>query len=558
MAETSFFDRVATHTTHVPDVLSCIANLSNDEVFTPPEVVNKMLDLLPQELFADPKTTFLDPATKTGVFLREIAKRCLDAQLPGYKERSLEISDKKRRDIPLDEYDIAFEKQLQEKIDHIFHNQLFGIGITELTSLLARRSVYCSKYPNGPYSITHFNDAEGNVRFRRTEHKWDTAKLMTLNGKKMGKCIYCGASREEYDREDNLETHAYEFLHTDNPEEIFKMQFDVIIGNPPYQLSDGGGTGDSAKPIYHLFIEKAQKLNPRYISMILPSRWMKGGKGLQNFRNQMIVDTRISSIYDYENAQECFPGIHLDGGVCYFLWDRDYDGKVRYTYKPREQEPNYSERFLKTDLSDTVIRDFRQISVIQKAQELCEKRFSEIVSTRNPYGFSADLFNCPENYPSAKLTMTPADNHYKIFGVCGKKGGAKRTIGYVQLDKKNDKDNNLDKFKLFFSKAYMTTSTVPPEIIIGNKGELCTETFLQIGGFENETIAKNCLSYIKTKFFRALLFYNRHSLNISKESFSLIPLQDFSNTWTDKDLYKKYKLTQEEIDFIETMIKPMD
>jgi site-specific DNA-methyltransferase (adenine-specific) len=173
MAEIYFFDRVATHTTHVPDVLSCIANLSNDEVFTPPDVVNKMLDLLPQELFADPKTTFLDPATKTGVFLREIAKRCLDAQLPGYKERSMEITEKKRLGVPLDEYDNAFEKQLQERIDHIFHNQLYGIGITELTSLLARRSVYCSKYPNGPYSITHFDDAEGNIRFRRTEHIWD-------------------------------------------------------------------------------------------------------------------------------------------------------------------------------------------------------------------------------------------------------------------------------------------------------------------------------------------------------------------------------------------------
>lgn len=188
MAEQSFFDRVSTHQTHVPDVLSCIANLSNDEVFTPPEIVNKMLDLLPQELFADPNTTFLDPATKTGVFLREIAKRCLDAQLPGYKERSAQISEKKSLDIPLDEYDIAFQKQLQDKIDHIFHNQLYGIAITELTSLLSRRSLYCSKYPNGEYSITHFDNAEGNIRFRRTEHMWEN-----------GRCKYCGANAKEYD-----------------------------------------------------------------------------------------------------------------------------------------------------------------------------------------------------------------------------------------------------------------------------------------------------------------------------------------------------------------------
>ena len=178
MAEQSFFDRVSTHQTHVPDVLSCIANLSNDEVFTPPEIVNKMLDLLPQELFADPNTTFLDPATKTGVFLREIAKRCLDAQLPGYKERSAQISEKKSLDISLDEYDIAFQKQLQDTIDHIFHKQLYGIAITELTSLLSRRSLYCSKYPNGPHSITKFDNAEGNIRFRRTEHVWQNGKCV--------------------------------------------------------------------------------------------------------------------------------------------------------------------------------------------------------------------------------------------------------------------------------------------------------------------------------------------------------------------------------------------
>ena len=505
-----------------PDVLSCLANLSNDEVFTPPEIVNQMLDMLPQELFKNPDTTFLDPACKTGVFLREIAKRLIKGLEPQFPD-------------------------LQERIDHIFHKQLFGIAITELTSLLSRRGIYCSKYPNTDFSVSKFDTAEGNIRFKRSPHTWVG-----------GKCIYCGANKEQYDRGDELETHAYEFIHKKDAKEILNMKFDVIISNPPYQISDGGGTGDSAKPIYQLFVQQAQKLKPRYLSMIIPSRWMKGGKGLSTFREDMINDTHIKHIYDYEDAQECFSGIHLDGGVCYFIWDKEYNGTVNYVYKPKDQPAIVSNRYLKTNLSDTVIRDYRQISIIEKVHNLKEVKFSEIVSTRNPYGFSADLFNNPENYPFAKLSLSYVENSYKIYGVCGKKGGAKRTIGYVQFDKENDKDDNLSKYKLFFSKAYMTTSTVPPELIIGKPNELCTETFLQIGGFPDLQTTNNCLSYIKTKFFRALLFYNRHSLNISKESFNLIPLQDFSKPWTDEELYAKYGLTQEEIDFIESMIRPME
>ena len=521
------------HKVYNPDVLSCIANLSNDEVFTPPELANKIIDMLPQELFENPDTTFLDPCCKSGVFLREIAKRLikgLEQQMP----------------------------ELEKRIEHIFSKQLFGIAITELTSLLSRRSVYCSKFPSSEFSAYQFPEdkPQGNIIFQRIKHTW-----------KDGKCIYCGASQSAYDRGNELETHAYQFIHNIDITKIFNMKFDVIIGNPPYQLSDGGGTGDSAKPLYHLFIEHAKKLSPRYITMIVPSRWMKGGKGLSEFRQTMMNDTRIKVIHDFEDAKDCFSGLHIDGGVCYFLWDRDYKGKVDYHFKSLDGTTNHSFRFLKSDCSETVIRDFRQITIIQKTSNV-KFKFQNIVSARNPYGFNADFFNTPETYSNITVYDTANNSRVKIYGVKGKKGGAKRVFGYIEEIVVKKGCESINQYKLFFSKAYMTTSTVPPEIIIGSQRTICTETFLLIGGFDTEREALNCLSYIKSKFFRALLFYNRHSLNISRESFELIPLQDFSPNsdidWNlsieeiDKQLYKKYGLDDTEINFIESMIRPME
>lgn len=504
------------------DILNCLVNLSNDEVFTPPKLANDMLNLLPNDIWSNPNIKFLDPCCKTGVFLREIVKRL-----------NIGLSDI----IP----------NTQDRINHILTNQVFGIGITELTALMTRRTIYCSKIADGKYSICeNFTSENGNIYFSRIEHEWEGSI-----------CKVCGANKLEYDRDIELENHAYAFIHKEI-KEIFNMKFDVIIGNPPYQLKDGGGTGDSAKPIYQLFVQQAKRMNPKYIVMIIPSRWMKGGKGLTSFREEMINDTRIKNIYDFENANECFPGVNIDGGVCYFLWDKNYKGEVNYCFKALDSTLNYSKRYLKTDLSETIIRDNRQISIIEKVTCRKEEKFSSIVSSRTPYGISADLFNSPERYPNSELIFQEQSEFYKIYGVKGKKGGAKRVVGYVNPNCISKGYEDINKYKLFFSKAYSTTATVPPEIIIGEPNTVCTETFLQIGSWTTKEEMLNCLSYIHTKFFRALLFYNRHSLNISQNSFNLIPMQDFSKSYTDEELYKKYNLNEKEIEFIESMIKPID
>ena len=502
-----------------PDVLSCLANLSNDEVFTPPEIVNQMLDMLPQELFSNPDTTFLDPACKTGVFLREIAKRLIKGLEPQFPD-------------------------LQERIDHIFHKQLFGIAITELTSLLSRRGIYCSKYPNSDFSVTKFETAQGNIRFKRIDHTW-------VNGR----CKYCGTNKT-YDRGEELETHAYEFIHTDNLEKLFNMKFDVIISNPPYQLTDGsGGSTDAAMPIYHKFIEQTKRLNSRFIVMIIPSKWMVGGRGLEKFRDIMINDDSIREIHDFEDSKKCFSGVHLDGGICYFLRDSQHHGLIDYYYTDLNENLIFSKRCLKNKTSPFVIRDERIMSILDKTSN--DISFSTIVSTTKPYGIRKDLFNSPERYPLANLQKEKYPNSFHIFGVRGLKGGARRTDAYISRSVVPE-NSDIKKYKIFFTTSYSTNAIVPPEPILAGPDEICTETFLSIGPFNSKEIRDNCEKYMKTNFFRFLLYYGKGSMQVTKAVFALIPLQDFSKSWTDEELYAKYGLTQEEIDFIESMIRPME
>ncbi len=491
-----------------PDVLSCLANLSSDEVFTPPALANQILDLLPAKLFKSKDTKFLDPVCKTGVFLREIAKRLLDGL---------------EKEIP----------DQQARINHIFKNQLFGIAITELTAMLARRSVYCSKAANGKYSICDdFADEQGNIILDATKHEW-----------RNGKCEFCGASQEVYDRADALETYAYQFIHTQTPEKIFKnMKFDVIIGNPPYQLSDAGDSTGSS-PIYQHFIEQAKKLNPRFLSMIIPARWFAGGKGLDSFRDTMLNDQKISQLVDYPIASEVFPGIKLNGGVCFFLWERDREKNATCSVTTRM---NGAEDTINRNLNefDTFVRFNKAIPILKKVRQKGFSSMSEQVSRQKPFGLRT--FARPTGKGKIQLY-------------------ANKDIGKIEESEISSGNEMINLWKVFTSMGYGEggESRDYPRMIMGKPivappPSACTETYLVVGAYSTETEARNLASYLKTRFLRFLVALRKNTQHITKERFSFVPLLPMTEEWTDKKLYKKYGITNEEIEFIESLIRPME
>ena len=521
-----------------PDVLTCIANLSNDEVFTPPEFANRMLDTLAEawaanhggaNIWADQSVKFLDPCTKSGVFLREITSRLT---------KGLE------QEIP----------NLEKRVNHILTKQVFGIGITQITSLLARRSVYCSKHATGKHSIAKsFTSDDGNIWFKRLKHTWDADK-----------CKFCGASKSTFNRGAGLETHAYAFIHTDNIKtrlaEIFggNMQFDVIIGNPPYQLNDGaGGGGTSAVPIYQLFVERAKELSPRYLSMIIPSRWFTGGKGLDEFRDSMLTDNRLRSIDDYLGAFDVFPGVGLKGGVCYFLWDRDNRGTCRVTTRYKDWPESTATRKLLEDGADVFIRFNEGLTILKKVmakesegRSLAlpeQKRFDILVSARKPFGLASTF----------KGKATKARGDLAVF----QKGGK----GYVARAQIANGRDLIDSWKLFVGFAAPGTGnkdTYPHKVIstpyVGAPGSISTETYLAIGPFASEQAADNALSYLSCRLTRFLIQLHKASQNTTRKVYKFVPIQDWTKNWTDEILYAKYGITATEAAFIEKIVRPMD
>lgn len=511
-----------------PDILNCLANLSSDEVFTPPELANRMLDLLPPDIWRSTEVTILDPACKTGVFLREAAKRLIRAQVPDYAERSAGIEARQRAGEPPSPEDEAFLARLQGVLDHVFKRQLFGMAITELTSLLTRRSLYCSKYPESRYSIVRFDSPEGNVSYKALRHTW-----------KGGKCVYCGASERSYERASALESYAYEFIHLDKPEEVFKMKFDVIIGNPPYQMSDGGNKA-SAMPIYQLFVEQAIKLNPRFLTMIIPARWYGGGKGLAKFRGEMLHDSRIRTLIDYKDSKACFPGVDIAGGVCIFLWDRE---KVNSDCIVRSYENGeFLDSIRRLDEFDVFIRDEKAVSIIKKVRSLGEPTMDSQVSSRKPFGLATNVQ--PMSSGDIKLKYLKGVGPFDSSVI--KTGKSlinkwKVVASYVSFDHagRANKDGK--------RRVLSVMSILEP-------GVICTETYLVYGAYDSLKSAKNLKKYLSLKLPRFLIAQLTAGQHITRSKFGLCPIPDISIEWDDETLYKKYGLSQDEIEFVENTI----
>lgn len=504
-----------------PDILTCLANLSADEVFTPPKLAGAMLDILPQELFRLPDTTFLDPTCKSGVFLREIARRLND----GLKDQ-----------IP-DE---------QARIDHILAKQVFGLATTELTALLSRRSVYCSKKADSKYSIaTVFDKPDGNVRLPKAQHTWNAG----------GKCESCGANRSDYERDESLETYAYPFIHGVDLNKVFNVKFDVILGNPPYQLGQSGGEaiGSFAMPIYQKFVEAARKLEPRYLTMVTPSRWFAGGRGLDDFRKEMLADRRVRLLVDYPDSREVFAGVDIAGGVSYFLWDSTWDGKCTVTTISGGVVGPTLERSLND--YDILVRYNEAVPILERVLGSSSGgTFKSLAGQVAPI----QPFSIRTNFRGASSSQGMA-NPVLLY----QNGGT----GYIERAAVPRNVDWVDQWKVFLSGTSSEHGGQPDKngmrrvfsrILIGGPGTACTETYLVAGRFDTEAEAANFAVYLRTRFVRFLASLRTNTQHLYSERFAYVPSLPMDRSWTDEALYEKYGLTEPEIAFIESRIRPME
>lgn len=501
------------HTSSQPDILEVIADLSNDEVFTPPKVANAVLDLLPDEVWSDPTLRFLDPGCKTGVFLREVTKRLMGGLTESFPDE-------------------------RERLDHILRNQVFGIAITELTAHMSRRTLYCSKRADGEHSIVSMSRAAGNVWFERVEHDY-----------RNGRCQECGASKEQMER-DNRENYAYAFIHEAGRKQVaeeFEMKFDVIVGNPPYQMSGGAG-GSNDSPLYNLFVEQAKALNPRYITMVIPSRWLAGGRGLGEFRASMLGDRRLQKLIDYPNSVELFPAVDLESGICYFLWDKNHSGDCSVTLRRGSDVQGPTERVLNE--YDVFIRDPRSLAILKKVQSSGEPSLEEMVTGDTPFGLAT-------NFSGFRKGAKPTKGEITLYLTAS----GKRETGAVERSLITKNTHLIDHWKVLLPKAYGERGALPAVVLgpplVAIPNSVCTQTYLAVGPFATQEAAESADSYVRTRFLRFLVSLRKITQDSLRSVYRWVPQQTWDREWTDEELFEKYGITEEEQAYIAEMIREM-
>ena len=496
----------------IPDILDCLAQLSNDEVPTPPKLARAMLDTLPADVWLAPDYTWLDPVCKSGVFLREAAARLLEGLA-------------------------QWEPDFAKRRDHIYRRMLWGVSITELTGMISRRSLYCSRDASGPQSVVPFQAESGNLPFVPAEHAF-----------KSGRCAVCGAP-EGVERGSTRENYAYAFIHDAYPtKEMGDMKFDVIVGNPPYQIDDGGHNA-SATPVYQHFVGAAIALEPRHVLMITPSRWFMGGKGLDKFRARMLADKRMKVLVDYPKLYDGFPGVKIRGGVSYFLWDRNYDGpcSIQTMWDGLPLGPPVRRDL---DAYDVLVRRNEAVSILQKVQAYRadgapETTLDARVSAMKPFGL--------RTYFHGSAEPTGMSNAVKLYG--------SQKVTWVERAEIPQNHDWIDEWKVLMSRVQGTSAAVEMQFlgkpIVSGPGEACTETYLVAGRFGTEAEALRYAAYLRTRFVRFLVSLRKSTQDAARDVYAFVPDVPLEREWTDAALYERYCITDNEVAFVESQVRDM-
>lgn len=504
---------------HVPDILDVIAALSSDAVPTPPVLARALLDLLPDEVWSNPTNKWLDPATKSGSILREVARRLMEGLA-------------------------HWQPNPDKRADHIMRNMLYGCGVTQVHAEMTRRSVYVSRDASGSHSVVRFDDSEGNIPFIAADHEFPSQKK-----KQVGSCTVCGAPFG-LERGPNRENYAYAFIHGAYPtEEMKDMQFDVIVGNPPYQVGTEGH-GSTASSVYHRFVDRAVDLNPKYIAMIIPSRWFTGGKGLDDFRSRMIADRRIARLIDNPKVFDCFPGVKIRGGVNYFLWDRDHDGDCEFSTRVDGKILSTMTRDLRQG-AGVLIRDNHATRIVEKVVRTSPRRCEELCTVTKPFGLTIR-----SNYPGS--VAEPFQGAIPLIYVSH--------VGFSRPDQIQRNHQWIDRWKVLLPMASSGDTAQDAtgrivDVVLGEPialapGSACTQTYFIAGMFDTKEETRNYAHYLATKFVRFLVLQRKSTQHVTPDRFRFVPLLDMTRPWTDADLYDHFGLSQDEVDYIEATIKP--